>query len=232
MSSNHSRLCRDLVGGSLQIKSQTVLDQDANLRVNSARVASDMKVKGDLTVSGNLITQNQGNVDELLAKIEVQEAQITALMGRAETTFADLPIPLTLDGTDFALDLQLTSTDTPSFMTWGPESVSQTGNIFMSGTYCVGFAYAAAPSVGPTPNIVGISASITIQPAVGAPIEAFYENAYAAENLGTAGTLVAKAVLDETQVPALLQFRVAKNPTPSDDLLFAGANYAWVTKLR
>jgi hypothetical protein len=46
MASNHGQLCRDLIGGSLQIKNQSVLDKDANLCVNDAKVRGDLKVKG------------------------------------------------------------------------------------------------------------------------------------------------------------------------------------------
>lgn len=58
MSSGHGILCRDLIGGSLQIKSQRVLDKNANLCVNDAKMKGDLTVKGitclkgDLTVTG------------------------------------------------------------------------------------------------------------------------------------------------------------------------------------
>ena len=54
MSGNKGRLCRDLIGGSLQIKNQFVLDKDVNLTVN------DAKVKGDLTLKGKLLKTKQG----------------------------------------------------------------------------------------------------------------------------------------------------------------------------
>jgi len=57
MSSNHSRLCRDGIFGSLQIKSQKVLDKDTNLTVNDAKVRGNAKVKEDLTISGDLVVQ-------------------------------------------------------------------------------------------------------------------------------------------------------------------------------
>lgn len=48
MSSNHSKLCRDGIFGSLQIKSRKVLDRDANLDVQGAKVRGDLVVKGDI----------------------------------------------------------------------------------------------------------------------------------------------------------------------------------------
>lgn len=58
MSSNHSRLCRDLIGGSVQIKSHLVLDKDLNLRVETARVqqrtqTGSLKVMQDAEICGN-----------------------------------------------------------------------------------------------------------------------------------------------------------------------------------
>lgn len=52
MSSNHGFLCRDLIGGSVQIKSQKVIDKDANLVVNNAKVKNGLRVKGGITANG------------------------------------------------------------------------------------------------------------------------------------------------------------------------------------
>lgn len=56
MSTNHGRLCRDGLVGTLQIKSQRVLDHDANLTVKDAKVKGDLKVKGNALVCGTLTT--------------------------------------------------------------------------------------------------------------------------------------------------------------------------------
>jgi hypothetical protein len=57
MASNHGKLCRDLVGGSLQIKSHEVLDSHRNLCVENAKIKGAAKVKGDLTVCGDYKTK-------------------------------------------------------------------------------------------------------------------------------------------------------------------------------
>jgi hypothetical protein len=51
MSSNHGKLHRDLVGGTLSIGSKTVVDNKANLRAN------DAKIKGDIQIGGTLVTE-------------------------------------------------------------------------------------------------------------------------------------------------------------------------------
>lgn len=56
MATNHGKLCRDLIGGALRIKDQTVLDADSNLRVKGARIRGDARVKGDLTVDGKILS--------------------------------------------------------------------------------------------------------------------------------------------------------------------------------
>ena len=61
MSSNHNRVCRDGLEGSLQIKSHKVLDHNANLDVREANVQGHGKIKenltdlGDVTVKGDMI---------------------------------------------------------------------------------------------------------------------------------------------------------------------------------
>jgi len=52
--SNHNKLCRDGIFGSIQIKSQKVLDKDANLVVQDAKVKGNAKVKECLTVFGDV----------------------------------------------------------------------------------------------------------------------------------------------------------------------------------
>jgi choline dehydrogenase len=69
MSSNHNRLCRDGIYGSLQIKSKRVLDKDSNLSVADAKVRGNAKVKEDLTVCGDLIVQ--GCVSQLGGEYDI-----------------------------------------------------------------------------------------------------------------------------------------------------------------
>lgn len=54
MSSNHDRLCRDGIMGNLQIKSRKVLDKDANMDVEEAKIKGKAKVKQNLTVLGDV----------------------------------------------------------------------------------------------------------------------------------------------------------------------------------
>lgn len=54
--SNHNQLCRDGIFGNLQIKSKKVLDRNANLDVNNAKIRGDAKIKGALKVCGPLST--------------------------------------------------------------------------------------------------------------------------------------------------------------------------------
>jgi|JI10StandDraft_1071094.scaffolds.fasta_scaffold521929_2 hypothetical protein len=56
MSSNFGRLCRDVIAGSLQIKSQMVIDKNANLIVNNGTV------KGNLVVNGSISSDNVSQV--------------------------------------------------------------------------------------------------------------------------------------------------------------------------
>jgi hypothetical protein len=74
MSNNHGRLCRDGIVGNLQIKSLTVLDQEANLCVRDAKMKGDMKVKGDARgdteLCGDLKVQGD---TELCGDLKVQD---------------------------------------------------------------------------------------------------------------------------------------------------------------
>jgi len=51
---NHGPLRKDIIGGSLQINSKIVLDEQCNLRVANAKIKGDMKIDGDSFLSGNL----------------------------------------------------------------------------------------------------------------------------------------------------------------------------------
>jgi len=51
---NFGRLGRDLIGGSLTIKSKEVLDANTNLTVKNAKVSGDLQICGNLTINGNV----------------------------------------------------------------------------------------------------------------------------------------------------------------------------------
>lgn len=57
--SNHNSLCRDGIFGNLQIKSRKVLDKDANLCVNEAKIRGNAVVRGELSLGGNLVVEGQ-----------------------------------------------------------------------------------------------------------------------------------------------------------------------------
>ena len=63
MSSNtgpaFGRLCRDGHFGNYIVKSKTVIDKEANLRVNNAKMKGDAKLKGDLCVEQNLVVHGR-----------------------------------------------------------------------------------------------------------------------------------------------------------------------------
>ncbi len=70
MASNFGDLCRDIIGGTLQIKSKTVLDSETNMRVKNANIRGNLLVNGDLLVLGNVIFEQdieELSTDKLLA---------------------------------------------------------------------------------------------------------------------------------------------------------------------
>jgi hypothetical protein len=55
MATNHGRLKREIVGGSLMIGTQVVVDRDQNGHFNELRSGSSLGVGGDATIEGNLL---------------------------------------------------------------------------------------------------------------------------------------------------------------------------------
>lgn len=65
MTSNHGKICRDLVGGSLRIKDCLIIDKYCDMTVNHA-TTRNLNVRGDLTVEGNITAAGGGGGDNAL----------------------------------------------------------------------------------------------------------------------------------------------------------------------
>lgn len=61
----HGRLTKDIIGGNLQILGKTVIDKNRNVTARSV-TARDVKVKGDLTVCGDIIKAVDGTYDVII----------------------------------------------------------------------------------------------------------------------------------------------------------------------
>jgi len=57
--------CKDLIGGSLQIKNKIVLDSDCKLTVQDAKIKGDMVIKGNVSIEGELSGASGGGMIRL-----------------------------------------------------------------------------------------------------------------------------------------------------------------------
>lgn len=62
MASNHTKLTRDLIGGSLQINNKYVIDRHGNLCAQNATLRGDVRITGNLVVQGTNVLDGLGSV--------------------------------------------------------------------------------------------------------------------------------------------------------------------------
>lgn len=91
-SNNFGRLCRDLLGGGLQIKSQRVLDQHANLSVRDANIQGNLLVngtlvRGDLIVSGDVLGSEPQSRTRLAARTTLVTGNLCSARDEFVETF-------------------------------------------------------------------------------------------------------------------------------------------------
>lgn len=91
--SNHNKLCRDGHFGNLQIGARTIVDKEANLDVNAAKVRGDLLAKGNVVVQGKLQADEISFQDNLFTtangKMELGDTLVTGTMFCAQDEFTE-----------------------------------------------------------------------------------------------------------------------------------------------
>jgi len=152
MSSQHGRLCRDLVGGSLRLGDNLILNKEGDLCAQNAKIKGDLVVKQSTIVNGNIcaggivkdgvqnITEElvmlRGQVDDLIAMQGGLNYTVLNRAGSNLTSFNGTPVDISA--------LWVIANDV------GPTGITVTasGIVFPAGDWCVSWNETAVDSFG------------------------------------------------------------------------------------